>query len=69
VNNTLIKDNQSEGFEPLILETKILVEQNEDRAAPLVWLGIIQTRYAGEKGVLTVLSLAKEANKSLEHSL
>ncbi len=69
VNYTLTKNDQSEAFEQLIVQAKKLVEQNKKRAEPLVWLGIIQSSYAGAKGAFGALSLAKEAKKSLERSL
>lgn len=69
VNYSLSDDAQSDGFEQLVLEATALVEQHPQRAEPLVWLGIIQSSYAGAKGGLGALSLAKKAKKSLEKSL
>ncbi|MFT4939538.1 MAG: cytochrome c-type biogenesis protein CcmH/NrfG [Paraglaciecola sp.] len=69
VNYTLTDDAQSEGFEQLLIQAQTLVEQNKERAEPLVWLGIIQSSYAGAKGAFGALSLAKKARKSLERSL
>jgi tetratricopeptide (TPR) repeat protein len=69
VNYTLTDDAQSQGFEQLLVQAKILVEQNKERAEPLVWLGITQSSYAGAKGAFGALSLAKQARESLERSL
>jgi tetratricopeptide (TPR) repeat protein len=69
VNYTLTGDAQSKGFEQLLVKAETLVEQNKGRADPLVWLGIIQSSYAGEKGAFGALSLAKKAKQSLERSL
>lgn len=68
-NYSLIDDEQYAAFEQLIEQANILVDNNEDRAEPLVWLGIIQSSYAGAKGGLGALSLAKDAKKSLEKSI
>ncbi|MFQ3234821.1 MAG: tetratricopeptide (TPR) repeat protein [Paraglaciecola sp.] len=69
VNFTLTDDAQSQGFEQLLVEAETWVEQNKERAEPLVWLGIIQSSYAGAKGAFGALSLAKKARQSFEHSL
>ncbi|WP_100656823.1 hypothetical protein [Alteromonas flava] len=69
VNYNLSGNTQKTGFEELVNAAKSLAEQYPDRAEPLVWLGIIQSSYAGAKGGIGALSLAKEAKKSLEQSL
>ncbi len=40
-----------------------------DRAEPEIWYGIIVASYAGAKGGLGALSLAKDAKQALEHAL
>ena len=40
-----------------------------DRAEPEIWYGIIVASYAGAKGGLGALSLAKDAKAALEHAL
>lgn len=69
VNYSLSDKEQTQGFEQLLEQAKELAAQNSDRAEPLVWLGIIQSSYAGAKGGIGALSLAKEAKKSLESAL
>ena len=39
------------------------------RAEPEIWYGIIAASYAGARGGLGALSLAKDAKKALEHAL
>ena len=39
------------------------------RAEPEIWYGIIAASYAGARGGLGALSLAKDARKALEHAL
>ena len=40
-----------------------------DRAEPEIWYGIIVASYAGAKGGLGALALAKDAKAALEHAL
>ncbi len=69
VNYTLEDDVQEDGFEALIKQAHQLAQQHPQKAEAYVWLGIIQSSYAGAKGGLGALSLAKAAKKSLERSL
>lgn len=45
------------------------LSSDPDDAALLIWEGIIVSSYAGEKGGLGALALAKEARRSLERAL
>jgi cytochrome c-type biogenesis protein CcmH/NrfG len=69
VNYQLVDDAQKDGFDNLIKQAQELVKTNPDNANSLVWLGIIESSYAGAKGGLGALSLAKAAKKSLEESM
>ncbi|MFT6086067.1 MAG: tetratricopeptide (TPR) repeat protein [Glaciecola sp.] len=69
VNYQLVDDAQKDGFDNLIKQAQELVKTNPDDANGLVWLGIIESSYAGAKGGLGALSLAKAAKKSLEESM
>lgn len=69
VNYTLTEDKQNAGFLSLIEQANILVEQPNNKAQSLIWLGIIQSSYAGAKGGLGALTLVKKAKKSFEQSL
>ena len=69
VNYQLVDDAQKDGFDNLIKQAQELVKTNPDNANGLVWLGIIESSYAGAKGGLGALSLAKTAKKSLEESM
>ena len=69
VNYQLVDDAQEDGFENLVKQAQELVAVNPDNANSLVWLGIIKSSYAGAKGGLGALSLAKDAKKSLEKSM
>jgi len=69
VNYQLVDDAQQDGFENLVKQAQELVAANPDNANSLVWLGIIESSYAGAKGGIGALSLAKDAKKSLEKSM
>ncbi|MFT6989002.1 MAG: tetratricopeptide (TPR) repeat protein [Paraglaciecola sp.] len=69
VNYQLTDDTQKVGFEDLLKQAKELVAANPDNANSLVWLGIIESSYAGAKGGIGALSLAKKAKKVLEASM
>lgn len=53
----------------MLKQAKELVAANPDNANSLVWLGIIESSYAGAKGGIGALSLAKKAKKVLEASM
>ncbi|WP_417684414.1 tetratricopeptide repeat protein [Pseudidiomarina gelatinasegens] len=69
VNYTLQDDEQEKAFDMLVAEANAWIEKEPDNADAYVWRGIIQSTYAGAKGGLGALGLAKKARKSLEHAL
>ncbi|MFC7297608.1 tetratricopeptide repeat protein [Herminiimonas aquatilis] len=60
---------QEKGYEQLVKEADKAVAQNPNRAETLIWHGIIDASYAGAKGGLGALSLAKSAKSAFEHAL
>ncbi|GLX84081.1 hypothetical protein tloyanaT_03330 [Thalassotalea loyana] len=60
---------QEEVFEKLNLEAEQLTLNYPEKAEAWVWKGIVESSYAGAKGGLGALSLAKAAKKSLEKAL
>lgn len=69
VNYTLKDDAQEKAFEQLVADAQQWVEQEPESAPAHIWLGIVKSTYAGAKGGLGALSLAKESRKSLEKAL
>jgi tetratricopeptide (TPR) repeat protein len=69
VNYELSGDIQEEKFEQLEKQASSLVYSFPQRAEAWVWQGIIHSSYAGAKGGLGALSLAKKAKKSFEKAL
>jgi tetratricopeptide (TPR) repeat protein len=63
------KDQQEKAFETLAQNAAGVRDKYPQSAAAAIWFGIINSTYAGAKGGLGALSLAKEAKKSLEHAL
>jgi tetratricopeptide (TPR) repeat protein len=68
-NYKLTGDAQEQAFEALIERADASVTRNPKSADLLIWNGIIKSSYAGAKGGLGALSLAKAARKSLEAAL
>jgi tetratricopeptide (TPR) repeat protein len=60
---------QGAEFERLVKSSERLMVQYPKRAEPAIWHGIVEASYAGAKGGLGALSLAKSARKSFEHAL
>ncbi len=60
---------QEAAFEKLAKDSEKITAQHPNRAEPAIWHGIIEASYAGAKGGLGALSLAKSARKSFEHAL
>jgi tetratricopeptide (TPR) repeat protein len=56
-------------FEQLAKESASLKEKNPKDAPAAIWHGIIESSYAGAKGGLGALTLAKNAKKSFEDAL
>ena len=62
-------DQQEQAFEALIEKADEAVAVHPGSAEILIWNGIIKSSYAGTKGGLGALSLAKQARKSLESAI
>jgi tetratricopeptide (TPR) repeat protein len=60
---------QAAEFEKLSKVAETVMGTYPARAEPAIWHGIVEASYAGAKGGLGALSLAKSARKSLEHAL
>ena len=69
VNYELKDDAQEKAFEQLVADAQQWVTQEPSSAPAHIWLGIIKSTYAGAKGGLRALSLAKESRKSLQKAL
>lgn len=69
INYQLTGDEQDQSFQALLINIETLSDASPDSADLLIWKGIIQSSYAGTKGGLGALSLAKKAKKSLEKAL
>lgn len=68
-NYTLKDKAQKAAFEKLITEANAVVKNNPAAAEPLIWRGIVQSTYAGIKGGLGALSLAKAAKADFEKAM
>ncbi len=68
-NYQLTGDAQEKAFEALIARSDAAVSSNPKSADLLIWDGIIKSSFAGAKGGLGALSLAKAARNSLEAAL
>ncbi len=62
-------DARAQAFEALEKRAEKFTQQNPARAEALIWEGIVESSYAGAKGGLGALSLAKEARGNLEAAL
>jgi tetratricopeptide (TPR) repeat protein len=60
---------QASAYEQLAARARDAVTRHPDRAEPLVWEGIIVSSWAGAKGGLGALSIAKQAKTSLERAI
>jgi tetratricopeptide (TPR) repeat protein len=69
VNYELTGDEQEDAFEKLEIKASSLVRLFPSKAEARVWHGIVQSSYAGAKGGLGALSLAKSAKKSFEKAI
>ena len=63
------EDDKDKAFEKLVSHAGQLVKNYPGRAEALVWQGIVLSTYAGHKGGLSALGLAKEARQAFEASL
>lgn len=66
---TTAGDIKVKAFEALAQRAAAVSAQYPQRAEPLVWEGIVLSTYAGAKGGLGALSLAKQARVKLEKAL
>ncbi|MDF1764803.1 MAG: hypothetical protein P1V29_00290 [Gammaproteobacteria bacterium] len=69
VNYQLEGKTQVSAFEQLVAEADSAVDAAPDSAALLIWSGIIKSTYAGAKGGLGALSVAKEARADFEAAM
>jgi len=69
VNYTLKGNSQEDAFDELSVAAESFVNKYPERAETWIWKGIIQSSYAGAKGGLGALSLAKQAKKSFEKAI
>ncbi len=63
------KDEKVKAFEALATQAHRFSTTNPQRAEPLIWEGIVLSTYAGAKGGLGVLGLAKKSRAALEAAL
>ncbi|GFE85948.1 tetratricopeptide repeat protein [Steroidobacter agaridevorans] len=66
---TAAKREKVRAFETLAAEAHRFSAENPQRAEPLIWEGIVLSTYAGAKGGLGALSLAKQSRAVLEAAL
>ena len=69
VNYNLEGDAQEDAFEDLVKQADKVVMHNADSAEAYIWRGIIKSSYAGAKGGLGAMSLAKASKVDLEKAL
>ncbi|PCJ23951.1 MAG: hypothetical protein COA96_10715 [SAR86 cluster bacterium] len=69
VNYQLEGKIQLSAFEQLVAEADELTEQNPGDAPAWIWSGIIKSTYAGAKGGLGALGLAKAARRDLDKAV
>ena len=69
INYQLEGKTQLSAFEQLVSEASALTAANPDAAEAWIWSGIIKSTYAGAKGGLGALSLAKASKADLERAL
>lgn len=65
----LAPKDQEAAFEKLAKESEKVLSQYASQAEAAIWHGIVEASYAGAKGGLGALSLAKSARKSFEQAL
>lgn len=69
VNYQLESKTQLTAFETLVQEADQLTGQHPDSAAAFIWSGIIKSSYAGAKGGLGAMKLAKASRADLERAM
>ena len=69
VNYQLEGKTQITAFEELVADADRLAAAHPESAAPLIWSGIIKSSFAGARGGLGAMKLAKASRADLEHAL
>jgi len=69
VNYSLKDKAQKEAFDELVIQADKATESYPDSAEVLIWSGIVKSSYAGAKGGLGALSLAKASKADLEKAM
>lgn len=69
VNYNLEGDAQLDAFEALVGKAEAATQAYPDDAGVWVWSGIIKSTYAGAKGGLGALGLAKDSRRDLEKAM
>jgi len=69
VNYQLQGKTQLTAFETLVQEADQIAAQNPDSAEALIWSGIIKSSFAGAKGGLGAMKLAKASRTDLERAM
>lgn len=69
VNYKVSGDDQLKAFEQLMTEADAAKGRYPDSAPVWIWSGIIKSTYAGAKGGIGALGLAKAARRDLEQAL
>jgi tetratricopeptide (TPR) repeat protein len=69
VNYQLEGKTRLSAFEQLLVDAKGMVAANPGSAEVLIWSGIIKSTYAGAKGGLGALSMAKASKADLEQAM
>jgi tetratricopeptide (TPR) repeat protein len=69
VNYQLEGDPQLVAFEDLIVEADRVTAEHPDQAPAWIWSGIIKSTFAGAKGGLGALGLAKDSKRDLEQAM
>lgn len=69
VNYELKGDAQLDAFEDLMDDAAAYAKTHSNDAGAWIWSGIIKSTYAGAKGGLGALGLAKESKRDLEHAM
>jgi len=69
VNYQFEGKNQLSAFESLLADANAMSKKYPDAAPAWLWTGIIKSTYAGAKGGLGALKLAKASKADLEHAI
>lgn len=69
INYQLKDEAQEQGFEKLVLKAQEMTDKYTDNAKSWIWSGIIKSSFAGQKGGLGALSLAKKSKKDFEKAI